>query len=117
MTRWLDRSAISLSGLCLLHCLAGSLVLSLAATTGGLLSHDVHAVGFAVAAPLAGFALWRGVLLHQRGAVLVLGVAGLALMLGSLTIAHGTAGEIAVSMIGVALLALAHLLNLRWSRG
>lgn len=117
MTQWLDRTAVSLSGLCLVHCLIGTLVLSAAAVTGGLWSHDVHAIGFALAVPLAAVALSRGVLRHRRFEVAGLGAAGLGLMLGSLTAAHGSPSELAVSMAGVALLGLAHYLNLRWSRG
>jgi hypothetical protein len=49
----LDRFAIGLSGLCLLHCMAGFVMLSLFALTGDLLDHRVHVVGLALAMPLA----------------------------------------------------------------
>ena len=113
---WIDRSALTLSGLCLIHCLAGSLLLALLSVGGGLLSHSVHAVGFAFALPLAAFGLWRGTQRHGRRMVLLLGSAGLALMAMSLWLSHGHLAEIAASVTGVALLGMAHLLNLRWSR-
>lgn len=114
--RWIDRSAMGLSGLCVVHCLAGSVLLAGLSATGGLWNHQVHAIGLALALPLAAFALIRGFRLHHRQSVAVLGGVGLALMAMSLAIAHGSFAEIAVSVTGVLALATAHLLNLRWSR-
>ena len=114
MLSWIDRSALGLSGLCLLHCLAGALLLSLMSIGGGLLSHTVHAWGLALALPLAALGLWRGFRHHMRWQVLALGAMGLSLMLASLFVPHGTGLEIATSIIGVGLLGTAHLLNLRW---
>lgn len=117
LSSWLDRSAITLSGLCLVHCLVGSLLLTAASLSAGLLSHDVHAVGLAVALPLAAFALLRGVGLHGRLGVGALGAAGIALMAASLVVGHGGPGEILLSVAGVSLLGAAHWWNLRASRG
>ena len=111
---WIDRSALGLSGLCLLHCLAAAVLLSVLSVGGGLLSHTIHAWGLALALPLAAFGLWRGYRLHTRWQVSALGTAGLALMLASLFVPHGTFIEIASSVLGVGLLGTAHLLNLRW---
>ena len=113
---WIDRSAMGLSGLCVVHCLAGSVLLAGLSATGGLWNHEVHAIGLAIALPLAIFALVRGIRMHKHHIVGVLGGAGLALMAGSLFLTHGGFEEIAVSVCGVLLLASAHLLNLRWSR-
>lgn len=112
---WIDRTALGLSGLCLLHCLAGAVLLAALSVGGGLWSHNFHAIGLAAAAPLAAFGLWRGTRLHRRPAVLVLGGTGLVLMAVSIGLGHGSAYEIGLSVTGVALLGLAHLLNLRWS--
>lgn len=114
MLSWIDRSALGLSGLCLLHCLAGALLLSVLSIGGGLLSHSVHAWGLALALPLAALGLWRGYRHHARWQVLALGASGLTLMLASLFVAHGNWLEIAASVAGVAMLGTAHLLNLRW---
>lgn len=113
---WIDRSALSLSGLCLVHCLAGAALLSLLSIGGGLLSHQVHAIGLGLALPLAAFGLWRGVQQHGRALVAWIGAAGLGLMAASLLVTHGTALEIIASVCGVGLLGTAHLLNMRWSR-
>ena len=110
---FLDRFAIGLSGLCLVHCMAGFAVLSLFTLSGGLLDHRVHAVGLVLAMPLAAVALWRGFRQHGRRWIAGVGLAGLAIMAGSLLIDHGQRAEMLVSMAGVSLLALAHWRNLR----
>lgn len=114
--KWLDRSAMGLSSLCVVHCLGGSLLLTALTATGGLWSHEVHAVGLAIALPLAAIALIRGRFAHRRGWPMLLGGVGLATMAGSLLLPHGSL-EIAVSITGAFLLGTAHLLNLRWLRG
>ncbi len=113
----LDRLAIGLSGLCLLHCMAGFVLLSLFALTGDWLDHRVHVVGLVLAMPLAAVALWRGWRRHGQLAIGVLGLAGLLVMTASLAVAHGDLAEMLVSMAGVSLLALAHWRNLQALRG
>lgn len=107
---------MTLSGLCLVHCLAGTMVLSIFAVGGDWLGHNVHLFGLAVALPLAAVALWRGVAVHGRVGIALLGALGIVLMAVSLFIGHGGWGEILASMLGVALLGLAHFWNLRASR-
>jgi hypothetical protein len=113
----LDKSAMTLSGLCLVHCLAGSLLLTVFAAGGDWLGHNVHLVGLIIALPLAAFALWRGVAVHHRIGVAVLGAAGIALMAASLFVGHGHQAEVLLSVIGVSLLGLAHYWNLNAARG
>lgn len=113
----LDKSALTLSGLCLVHCLAGTLILTVFAASGDWLGHNVHLVGLLLALPMAAIALWRGVRLHGRIGVAVLGTLGIALMATSLVISHGDIAEVVLSVIGVSLLAAAHFWNLRASRG
>lgn len=108
---------MTLSGLCLVHCLAGSLVLTVFAASSGWLGHDVHLIGLMIALPLAAFALWRGVAVHQKIGAAVLGAAGITLMAASLFVGHGDPAEILLSVIGVTLLGLAHWWNLTASRG
>ena len=112
----LDKSAMTLSGLCLVHCLAGTLLLTMFAVGSGWLGHNVHLIGLLIALPLAAFALWRGVAVHGRIGVAILGATGIGLMAISLFIAHGAPGEIALSVIGVILLGAAHWWNLRAAR-
>ena len=113
----LDRLAIGLSGLCLLHCMAGFVLLSLFALTGDWLDHRVHVVGLGLAMPLAAVALWRGWRRHGQLSIGMLGLAGLLVMTASLVVKHGDLAEMLVSMAGVSLLALAHWRNLKALRG
>ncbi|MEI6417429.1 MAG: MerC domain-containing protein [Sphingomonadales bacterium] len=108
-----DRMAITLSGLCLLHCLAGVVLLSAFAVSGPWLSHNVHLVGLGLAVPLAGWALWRGFARHGQLQVLLLGAVGIVLMAVSVFVVHGAPVEVLASVAGVAMLGLAHLLNMR----
>lgn len=114
---FLDRIAIGLSGLCLLHCMAGFVLLSLFALTGDWLDHRVHVIGLMLALPLAAVALWRGWRRHGRRVIAMLGVSGLVVMTASLTVVHGGFREMLVSMVGVTLLALAHWQNMKAMRG
>ena len=51
----LDRLAIGLSGLCMVHCLATSVLLALAASAGGLLLAPwIHEVGLSLAIAMGG---------------------------------------------------------------
>ena len=109
----LDRVAIGLSGLCLLHCMAGFVLLALFSLTGDWLDHRVHVIGLGLAMPLAAVALWRGWRRHGRLHICALGLLGLGIMTASLLVAHGQALEMLVSMTGVSLLAAAHWQNLK----
>ena len=107
----LDRLAITLSGLCLVHCLATSILLALVASAGGMLgAHWVHEVGLTLAMLLGAVALGRGVLEHGFMMPSSVGGLGLGVMAGALTMPHdGT--EAVVTMLGVGILALGHHLN------
>ena len=57
----LDRWAIGLSGLCVVHCIASSVLLALLSTAGGMLAAPiVHEVGLVLAIML-GVRGWGGV--------------------------------------------------------
>lgn len=113
---FLDKSAMTLSGLCLVHCLAGALLLTVFAAGSEWLNHNIHLVGLAIALPLAAVALWRGVAVHGQLGVALLGALGISMMAASLVVGHGGRGEILLSVVGVALLGVAHWWNLRASR-
>ncbi len=107
----LDRIAVGLSGLCLVHCVATAVLLGLVASAGGLLgSHWVHEVGLTLAMLLGFVALGRGVAEHGFMMPSAVGGLGLGVMAGALTLPHdGT--EALYTMLGVAVLALGHRLN------
>lgn len=109
----LDRMGILLSGLCVLHCLAG-IVLVAGLGLGGefLLAPSIHRVGLALAIVIGGITLLLGIARHGDSRPLQLGVAGLALMIAALVVGHGIP-EAVLTISGVSLLAWAHLRNLR----
>lgn len=110
-TRILDRLAIGLSGLCVVHCLATAVALGLLASAGGMLgAHVIHEVGLSLAMILGGFALGRGAAEHGFLMPVSIGSLGLGVMAGALQLPHdGT--EALYTVIGVAILALGHRLN------
>ncbi|HVL78600.1 MAG TPA: MerC domain-containing protein [Sphingomicrobium sp.] len=110
-TRLLDRLAIGLSGLCLVHCLATSVVLALVASAGGILGAEwIHEVGLSLAMILGAVALYRGINEHGFMLPSAVGALGLGVMGGALRLPHdGT--EAMFTIVGVAILALGHQLN------
>jgi hypothetical protein len=109
----MDRLAIGLSGLCLVHCLASAVFVAVIASAGGILLHPaIHEVGLTFAIALGVIALGRGVLEHGFMMPSAVGGLGLGVMAGSLGLPEGGAGTI-YTVVGVAILALGHDLNRR----
>lgn len=112
----LDRFAIGLSGLCLVHCIASSVLLALMSAAGGLLLNPLfHEVGLTLAIVLGAVALGRGVLDHGYLLPAAVGALGLGMMAGALGLPHDGAGggEALWTVIGVGVLAFGHDLNYR----
>jgi MerC mercury resistance protein len=109
--RRLDRYAIGLSGLCLVHCLATSVLLALLSAAGGILGAPIiHEVGLGLAMIMGAIALGRGILEHGYSMPSAVGGLGLGVMAGALTLPHdGT--EAVYTVVGVGILALGHRLN------
>lgn len=111
--RRLDRAGIWLSSLCLLHCvLTITLVSLLGLSSHFLLAPEIHRFGLALALVIAAVAIGWGALRHRRRWPFVTAMAGLTFMGGALAVPHGVY-EVALTMIGVSLVATGHLLNLR----
>jgi hypothetical protein len=108
----LDRIAMALSGLCLVHCVATSVLLVLFSAAGGLLSPVIHEVGLTLAIGFGVVALGRGVLSHGYMMPAVVGAFGIGIMAGALSLEHGTV-ETLWTLLGVSLVALGHDLNRR----
>lgn len=110
-----DASAMALSGLCLLHCLALPLLAALLPLFGAWSRAEwVHAVFAGVALPLSSGTLWRAHRHHPLPAALwAMAAAGLAgLLLGTLGW-PSHAWETPVTVAGSLLVAGAHLWNWR----
>lgn len=109
-TSRLDRIAMGLSGLCMVHCVATAVLLALVASAGGFLGSPViHEVGLTLAMMIGAFALVRGVLEHGFMMPSAVGGLGLGVMAGALTLHDGT--EPIYTVVGVLIVALGHRLN------
>ena len=109
----LDRAGVVLSGLCAVHCLASIILVStLGLGSQVLLSPEIHRYGLALAILVGAITIGIGLRRHGQRAPLVIGSAGLALMAGGLVVPHGLP-EAVLTVSGVALVALAHIRNLR----
>ena len=110
-TSRLDRMAITLSGLCLVHCLGTAVMFALLSAAGGILgSPDIHELGLTFAMVLGAVALGSGILQHGFMMPSTVGGLGLGVMAGALSLPHdGT--EALYTVIGVGILALGHQLN------
>lgn len=106
-----DRLGIALSGLCAVHCLVTLvLVAGLGIGGGALLDPALHRVGLALAIAVGALGLGFGLARHGKREPLVIGAVGLALMTLALLTGHSPA-EAALTIAGVALVALAHWRN------
>lgn len=107
----LDRLAIGLSGLCLVHCLGTTVVLAVLASAGGMLGAPiVHEVGLSLAMLLGTISLGKGIFDHGYTMPSSVGGLGLGVMAGALTLPHD-GSEAIYTVLGVAILALGHRLN------
>lgn len=114
----MDRAGIVLSGLCAVHCVLGIVLVGFLGLGGDfiggqlLLSPEIHRVGLMLAVIVGVISLGFGVARHGQVAPLVIGGLGLALMATAVLVGHGTA-ESVLTIIGVALVAFAHIRNMR----
>ena len=107
-----DRIAIWLSGLCLVHCISTTILLTVISSAGGLLSPVIHEVGLTLAIGFGIIALGRGIVSHGYMMPAVVGSFGIGIMAGALSLPHGDF-EIFWTLVGVSLVALGHDLNRR----
>jgi MerC mercury resistance protein len=115
----LDRAAIALSGLCVLHCLAIPIVLLALPFLGQLAPDHFHLQMLVVVVPVSSIALGLGFRRHRRLPVLVAGTIGLMLLFVGGTWIHNEIGVVAdriATIAGSLFLASAHFYNSRFSR-
>ena len=115
----LDRIAIAMSGLCLLHCIAFPILLVMIPVIGEFGSGHFHLQILVFVLPVSLVALGSGFLRHRNAAVLLAGALGLGLLLLGATWAHSTLGLMAdrlATIAGSVVLALAHYANSRLGR-
>jgi hypothetical protein len=106
-----------LSGVCLAHCLAApALVALIPAFTLGLnheLDRALHASLLGLALPISLWSLRHGIRTHGQYRWLGVGAAGLSLMLAGVLLHTPSHSEMWLTVAGVVVLALAHLMNWR----
>lgn len=116
---WLDRVGATGSLLCAIHCAALPLLLALAPALGAGLANRGFEIGFIAFASLLGLtSLILGYRRHRVGSAMTLLVPGIALLWAAVFVEalHEQAIAHAVAMAcGGALIACAHLLNLRFA--
>jgi len=115
----LDRAAVMLSGLCVLHCLAlPFLLVSLPAISAFSEGH-LHAQMLIVAIPVSTIALMFGFRRHANRYILAFGILGMLLLVIGATVAHsyyGLVADRAFSITGALVLAVTHYFNSRLVR-
>jgi hypothetical protein len=107
-----DRIAIGISGLCLVHCLTTTILLTVLSTAGGLVSPWIHEVGLTFAIGFGILALGKGLFSHGYVAPVLVGSFGIGIMAGALSLPHGDF-ETFWTFVGVSIVALGHDLNRR----
>lgn len=109
----IDRWAIGLSGLCLVHCVASAVFVAFLAAGGSFLLDPIfHEVGMSIALVLGVVGFGRGIVRHGYMLPSAVGGLGLGVMAGSLFVGHDHGGTF-YSILGVMIVALGHDLNRR----
>ena len=109
----LDQLGVVISGLCLVHCLAGLFLIGALGLGGGvLLNPAIHRFGLLAAFVVGVMTIGSAAIRNGQRLPLALGSAGLALMAAAIANNHGAA-EALLTICGVLLVASAHILNIR----
>ena len=109
----LDQFGIGLAGLCAVHCVATVLIVSGLGVGGHfLLAPEIHEIGLALAVLTAALAIGWGAWRHRRPAPVLVALVGLGFMAAALVAGHGPQ-EAVLTIIGVAIVSISHLMNMR----
>jgi hypothetical protein len=116
-----DKTAISLSLLCTIHCLFAPLLAVLLPSIAGIpLEDEIFHLWLAVAViPISIYALTMGCKSHKRYRVLALGGVGLLILIFTALFGHGLLGEElekTFTVIGASIIAVGHIWNYRLCR-
>jgi hypothetical protein len=121
VTGKLDKAAVVLSGLCLVHCLALPLVIALFPVFGfTVVEHSTfHQLILIVVIPTTVLALGAGYRRHRRHAVPLFGALGVIALVVAAFGAHALGADIlerSMTVVGGLLIATAHVQNFRYTR-
>jgi hypothetical protein len=114
----LDRFAVVLSLVCMIHCLALPLIVAVLPIVGSTLLPDreFHWLMLLLVLPASLWALTSGYRHHRRIGIAAVGAFGLGVLLGVSLLGHelfGLAGERLATSVGSIFVAAAHVLNYR----
>lgn len=118
-SRFWDKAAVILSGLCLVHCLALPVFVAVLPFLSELSSGHLHAQLLLVVIPVSVLAFAVGFRRHRSWTVVGFGVLGMVVLTLGGTIVHsryGLSADRAMTVAGSAVLAIAHFFNARRSR-
>ena len=110
-----DALGLTLSGLCLLHCVALPVAAFSFPTSLGLLADQdtlAHIVLLALALPFGGIAFFSSWRRHRALGTLIIGLIGLVVMALGVSHVFGHDNEIVLTIVGVLTVAVAHSINL-----
>ena len=117
----LDRCSIGFSTLCLLHCLAVPVLVSVVPVfaTFALADERFHLALVALVVPTSVIALCLGCRLHKSRRILICGFAGVFVLVVAAILGGqylGEIGETVLTVLGASVVALAHWFNFRACR-
>lgn len=115
----LDKIAVGLSGLCLLHCLLLPFVVAFLPFLGQLEDDHLHTELLLFVIPVSVIALTVGYRRHRQIGVILWGAAGLAILtIGALVVhdLYGLAADRATTISGSLILAFTHFQNFRLAK-
>lgn len=113
-TRWLDGTAVGLSALCLIHCLALPLLVAGLPFLAQFSEDHLHRQMLVVVLPLSIVALGLGYRHHRSTRIVFAGVVGMLTLVVGATVAHSSLGLTAdrvFTIAGALILASAHFFN------
>ena len=113
-TDWLDGAAVTLSALCLVHCLLLPLVVAGLPFLAQFSEGHLHAQILVVVLPLSSIALALGYRRHRDLRILLGGTLGMGLLVVGATYAHmrlGLTADRLLTIAGSLTLAVAHFFN------
>lgn len=111
---WLDRAAVALSALCLVHCLALPLVVASLPFLASYSEGHLHAQLLVVVLPVSTVALGLGFRRHRNRRIFTTGSFGMLLLVIGATVAHTQLGLVAdrsFTIAGALVLAVSHFFN------
>lgn len=116
-----DKTAIGLSFICTIHCLAlPFIVVMLPSLAVFNLEDEIYQLWMVIAViPTSIYALTLGCKKHNKIGVMVLGAIGLTILIATTWLGHdvlGETGEKAFSVLGAAIIAMGHLINYQLCR-